>query len=73
MIVTVIWNDFNCSDDCGIAEVVEIRERQDGQYHTQGIVRQAMRQHGYSEELVNEAIMSYGLVGIIKGRVEWLA
>jgi len=73
MKVTVIWNDFNCSGDQGIAEVIEIRERSDKAYHTEGMVRQAMRVHGYNEEMVNDAIKSYGLIGIIKGEVEWLA
>jgi hypothetical protein len=33
-----------------------------------------MRQKGYDDLTVNEAIRrSYGLIGIIKGHVEWLA
>ena len=73
--VTVIWNDCFCdgmSDHR--AELVEIRERADGNLYIDGIVRQAMRNYGHTEDMVNEAISkSYGLVGIIKGKVEWLA
>jgi len=74
MIVTVIWNDFTSDGDNAHAEAVEVRERDDGSLYIEGIVRQGMRQMGYAETLINEAIKrSYGLIGIIKGRVEWLA
>jgi len=74
MIVTVIWNDFTCDgDDCHVQEVT-LSDREGIAIHAEGIVRQGMRQYGHSEDLINEAIRrSYGLVGIIKGQVEWLA
>ena len=75
MDVTVIWNDcFSDGMSDHNAEMVQVRERKDGNIYTEGLVRQAMRNLGYSPQMVNEAISkSYGLVGIIKGKVEWLA
>ena len=75
MIVTVIWNDCNSHglSDYNVQEVT-LRDREDIKYHIEGVVRQAMREHGYDEETVNEAVrFNSGLVGIIKGKVEWLA
>lgn len=72
--VTVIWNDFTSEGDNAYVEVVEIEECADGKYHIEAIIRKAMEKSGYDNKLISEAFdRSYGLIGIIKGEVEWLA
>jgi hypothetical protein len=73
MKVTVIWHDIIGNAEDYRIEVVEIRERKDGNIYREGLVRQAMRQQKYTEEQIDYSIKhTYEMVGIIKGEAEWL-
>ena len=80
-IITVIWNDRYCDGDQSRSQELELEMtiEEVRQASVDTLVRLAMMGY-YKEghtatkvyELTNEAMQSYGLVGVINGAVEWL-
>ncbi len=71
-IVTVLWNDCY-SDGMSDYNYQEITIFMRAPPHIDSMVSMAMRAQGYDQEMINEALVkSYGLVGIIIGKVTWL-
>ncbi len=80
--ITVIWNDRNCDGDSypHVQEIsLELTPGEIREYSTSTLVRAAMLAYykagddpGLAIALTNEAIKSYGFVGIINGAVDWL-
>lgn len=69
---TVIWNDHN-SDGLGDYNVEEIWLNESRLPSTNGVVSIAMAKKGYTDDEIKEALAKdYGLVGIIRGTVDWL-
>lgn len=80
--ITVIWNDENCDglNDYRTQELhLDLTPNEVRATPVNTLIRMAMLAHykaaddpGRAIALTNEAMKSYGLVGIINGVVEWL-
>lgn len=72
MIVTVIWTDCFHIPSNHQTEFVEVRKRSDGEIFNDGIVRQGMRQKGYTDVEIAVAMPCYKLVSITLNMEEHL-
>lgn len=55
MLIEVVWHDdLNNGDATRKTRTVEVRDRSDGDFFKIGVLNQAMRQYGYSEEAIHK-------------------
>lgn len=57
MQIDVVWHDHHGDGSAyRKTELVEVRDRSDGHFYEEGVLRQAMRQYGYEEAEINRVI-----------------